>query len=282
MASILPTEVKFICTAGDLALLPSSQTDSWCDFLHLAHSPSLSSRTLRRYALCWGRGSKGLLSLVSFLSVISVILLQFCAQWLRESQNTENGPYFFVAFHAGPADFGCTWRVVAVEVLPDRLEDSPRIFYVVRAPSTSSPKKVINWRMSPSEMPSRLVWTIQRRHMSSAKARSIFVASTLPYPFTSSPSARSAWMRRLLYVRRVKCLWCIVFDGRYVLHIIRVDLDNPIFVTIAWFKNFPSLHMFQRPRQYPRPSALVPLLGNAAEICAYWLFLDMGRRQWTA
>lgn len=43
---------------------------------------------------------------------------------------------------------------VYVESRPDRLEDSPRIFYVVRAPSTSSPKKVINWRMSPSEMPS--------------------------------------------------------------------------------------------------------------------------------
>jgi hypothetical protein len=51
--------------------------------------------------------------------------------------------------------------------------------------------------ISPSECPSPFTWIIQRRRISSGNARSIFGAGTVPYPLTSSPSARITWMRRL-------------------------------------------------------------------------------------
>ena len=74
---------------------------------------------------------------------------------------------------------------------------SPRIFWAVRAPSTSSPKNSINLTTSPSEWPSRFTWIIQRRQISSGNARRIFWTNTLPYAFVSSPEARRACMRRL-------------------------------------------------------------------------------------
>ena len=41
-----------------------------------------------------------------------------------------------------------------------------------------------------------------------------------------------------VYVRRIKCLWGSIFDGRYILQVIQMGLDNPILVTIAGFKDF--------------------------------------------
>ena len=70
----------------------------------------------------------------------------------------------------------CGWSV------GNRLVASPRILFVVRAQSTSSPRNVISERISPSERPSRLAWTIHRLHRSSGNAPSIFGAMTHSRP----------------------------------------------------------------------------------------------------
>ena len=62
-----------------------------------------------------------------------------------------------------------------------------------------------------------------------------------------------------IYVGHITCLWRSVFDG-LILQVIQVDLDNPILVTVAGFKEFLRLFIrfgdhgkcFGFPSKYPR------------------------------
>jgi len=172
------------------------QTDWWCSFLHFEQN-TLS--LLLQACLWWPqlRQRKHRLADFNFSirSFTSVTALQSWAQWLLLSQNTQNGSTDLLLFRDVDPDLEQTCSVTAVGVKLDAGDVSPRIFCDIRSPSTSSHKNSINL-MSPSEWPSHFTWMIQCRQIS-GNAQRIFRTNTLPYAFTSSPSARRAWIRQL-------------------------------------------------------------------------------------